>query len=707
MSVQAVIFSGGEGLVMLVRAVFMFGLAAAFLMAIACSGSCAPGEVVGAVYHSDTPFPEFMHLWQEGWSLKDANGEKLLYSKTHMSLGGYVFVYFRNTGAETLKVTDLLVQGIKLSEGIGVTETTARVEDKFGASVLLSKLPKEKTDALKTAGQPVWWKAEPDVVPPGGLGEIVIRVKRSPAAENLKIGIATGKGAIDAVVPVKKVQPRFTTIAFTPDLKTIYAYALHPKPGAKPSKLLLDDKDVTASSEIASDKSLGVSPIVIKLPRPLAWTSYHTFRAVYPDGSSAIAGIRAWGRDMVYGMWGASLSGADSSEQAAKRYLTDWATHNINCSMGMVSGPGRDYYQSDEGWAWTESIGIGRMTTWDTNGKTKPVMFFLQDEPDAHDFGTGALPATERLGSLGQWLVGWQQCLREHEPATPILLNIDNTYKPENWYMYHQLADIPCVDPYYPEQLDYVYRSNPGNLAAHLKPTYVLGVSTISQSSCRPKPLHVLLCSTKYLDGKGFEGRYPTPEEKRMEVYYAISSGAKSLSYWWFSPDSFCRGVGSDDAAAQALWKEIGLLGAEVRTAGSVITRSSPVSLPVKASTNLMARTCIAGTDTVELFLVNDDVACDRIGTVVKPVEKASATVDIPTWLTPADTFEVTYEGLSDVQWKRDGSKVLLDLGTVTVGRFVMITSDAGLRGRLQKEYDSKFAANVAKLLRRLPFRLP
>ncbi|HET6456725.1 MAG TPA: hypothetical protein VFI02_20170, partial [Armatimonadota bacterium] len=125
------------------------------------------GEVIGVVYDADTPFPEFMHLWQEGWSLKDANGERLLYSKTHLSFGGYVFVYFRNTGSDPVTVTDLLVQGIKLSEGIGVAETTTRAEDKFGASVLLSKLPKEKMDVLKTAGQPVWWKAELAVVPPG------------------------------------------------------------------------------------------------------------------------------------------------------------------------------------------------------------------------------------------------------------------------------------------------------------------------------------------------------------------------------------------------------------------------------------------------------------------------------------------------------------------------------------------------------------
>lgn len=670
------------------------------LAIIGCIGgpaSSASSNIVGAAYHADIPFPQFMPLWQEGWSLKDANGDRLIYARPDMPLGGYVFIYFKNAGAGPVKVTDLTLQGIKLSEGIGVTEKPERAEDKFGSSVLLSKLPKDKIELLKSAGWPVWWKPDPREVPAGGIGEIVVRMKRNPAVEKLDFGIVTDKGVINAVVAAKQIQPRFATIAFTPDLKTVYLYARHPKTGMKPARVFLDEKDVTQSSEIASDQSLDLSPIVIKLSSPLEWMSYHNFRASYPDGSSAIAGIRAFGRDMVYGMWGASLHSFGTSEESAKKYLTDWALHNINCSMGMVSGPGRDYYQSDEGWAWTESIGIGRMTTWDT-GKNKPVMFFLQDEPDAHDFGTSALQPTDRLGSLAQWLVGWAECLRKHEPATPILLNIDNTYKPENWYMYHQLADVPCIDPYYPEQLDQVYMNNPGTLPAHSKPTYVYATSTISQSACQPKPLHVLLCSTKYYDPKGYEGRFPTPEEKRMEAYYTIAAGAKTISYWWFSPDRYCRGVGADDPAAGALWKEIGLLGAELRTAGPIITRGCPASLPIKASPKLWVRTLVSGTDTAELIVVNDDVLCDRVGTVVKPVERASVTVDVPSWIAPKDVFEVTYQGLKDVTWKCAGSKLTLDLGTVNVSRFVLITSDAGLRARLQAAYDKLFAENVKKL---------
>ena len=669
------------------------------LLALCCTLTetpAAPSAETGAAYFSDKPFPQFMYLWQEGWRLKDSEGNKLIYARPDMPLGGYAFVYYRNTGKEAVKITDLMIEGIKLSEGLGVTHKPRSLEERYGSSILLSKLPKDQIELLKSAGAPVWWKAEPQELAPGAIGEIVVRLRRDPQIEKLNIGIVTDEGVIEAVVQTSQQQPRFTTISFTPELDTVYLYASHPMCGMKPTKIFLDGKDVTQISSVVSDDSLDTAPIVIKLSKPLDWMSYHNFKAMYPDGSAAVAGIRAWGREMVYGMWGASL-GRGEDEEVGRRYLTDWAEHNINVHMGMPSGAGTDFFRSDEGWEFCESIGIDRMTRWIVEGR-QPAFFFLMDEPDAHDAGTDEVRATERLGSLGQHLVTWADVLRRHGPDTPILLNIDNTYKPENWYMYHQLPDIPCIDPYYPEQLDYVYRTEPGKLSAHTKPTYVYAVSAISQSSGQPKPLHAILCSTKYFDAQGYEGRFPTPEEKRMEVYYAIAAGAKGLSYWWFSPDRYCRGCGEDDPDARALWKEIGLLGAEVRTAGPIITRSCPATLEMKATPRLWVRSLLSGLDTVAIIVVNDDVACDRAGTVFKPVEQAAVTVTLPSWIKARDVLEITYDGIKDVQWKDIGSQVSLDLGSVELTRFILITSDAELRNRLQALYETDYAHNVASL---------
>ena len=673
----------------------------------------AAPQVVGTSYFADTPFPQFMDMWHEGWSLKDDQGNKLIYARPDMPLGGYLFVYYKNTGQQEIKLTDVMLEGVKLSEGLGVTEKPEKAEVQYGASVLLSKLPKAQTDLLESAGRPLWWKVDPLVLSAGAIGKVVIRLKRDPKPGAVKVGLVSEQGTTEATVEVGKKQPRFATIAFATDLKHVYLYARHPRgAGIKPNRILLDGKDVTKSCRIVSDPTLGLVPVVLTLPQPLGWMSYHHFTASYRDGTAAMAGIRAWAPDFVYGMWGASLKGGDTSEALAKRYLTDWAEHNVNCHMGMSSGPAHDYFSSDEGWDLTERLGIGRMITWPKPGR-RPVFFFLMDEPDAHDAATRELKAADRLGSLAQYLVTWVDVLRKRGPETPGLLNIDNTYMPENWYVYHQLPDIPCIDPYFPEQLDYAFNGHPEGLPLAEKAcSYVWAVSSISQSSCQPKPLHVILCSTKYYSqDRTYEGRFPTPEEECLQMHYAIAAGAKSISHWWFSPDTYCRGTGADDPAARALWNEIGLLGAQMRTAGPLITRSCPVPMNLTTTPGLWARALLSGDDTLLIVVANDTIISKREGTEVKPLEMAKVTFPIPYWMIRGDEFEITPEGIKDVvpeleaghetrtgRWVPGTAVFTFDLGTVEVARLLVLSSNRKLRGKLEKLYQEKFAANVAKL---------
>jgi hypothetical protein len=157
-------------------------------------------------------------------------------------------------------------------------------------------------------------------------------------------------------------------------------------------------------------------------------------------------------------------------------------------------------------------------------------------------------------------------------------------------------------------------------------------------------------------------------------------------------------GVG-DRPDAVVLWKAIGLLAAEVRTAGPVITRSCPARVSVKAHPRLWIRTLLAGLDTVMLIVVNDNCAVDRCGTAIFPVEAASVTVLPPAWLQPRDVFEITYAGTRPVPWTQADREIAIDLGTVSSTRLVLISTDENLRPGREVLYRSRFAATVAKLL--------
>lgn len=658
-------------------------------------GASCFAQVAGSCFLPDAPYPrEFRAMWWESWAAQEKMESSRARDLAEPVGGGYAFVYYRNNFGQPLKVIDLALEGVSLSEAIA--DLGSEAGGRKGASLYKSKLSSSKMQKMTAAGEPVWWKPEPASVEPGGWGEIVLRLRRVPKTASISLTIVTDRGAISARVAAGKSVPSFAGISFSPDLATVYLYPEHPSAGARPAKILLDGKDVTGSCVIASDKALRIAPVVLRLGKPLELMSYHNFAATYADGSAARAGIRAWGRDLLYGMWGAQLYG-DDSEQVAKGFLNDYVKHNINICMGMVSGKGSDYYHGKEGWDYCARIGLGRMTDYPSeHGKSE--LIFLYDEPDAHDYSFSEIPAHQRLGTLGKDLVKWAEVLRRKAPDTPILLNIDNSYKPDNWYMYHQLSDIPCLDPYYQGEIDLVYERRPGNMSVHYKPTYVYAATSISQSSARPKPLHVILCSTRYVDKDGKGGRYPTPEEARIMAYYAVAAGAKGLSWWWFSQDSQCMGTGANDPAAKALWNEIGIIGAEVRTAGPLITASCPVPAKIEASRWLWTRALLCGVDTLAVVVTNDNILSDRVGTVYKPVENARVSLKLPAWLRPRDCFEISEDGVADVKWKASPNGFGLELGTVNLSRMIIVTSDAGLRQRLRNIYESRFAASAREL---------
>ncbi|UCD27522.1 MAG: hypothetical protein JSV03_10410, partial [Planctomycetota bacterium] len=649
----------------------------------------------------DVEFPEFAPLWREGWSWTDESGMKVRYGYKGMPLGAYVFAYFKNTGENGIQVQDVLFNGISLAKGIAPEcEVKVKGDEKYPSSLKFSKLPKDQIDKLIEAGEPVWWKVEPMTVSPGSIAEVTIRLRRNPKVDTLQVGLPINEGKwLQADIRTSRRQPRFFSINFSPALDKVFAYLRHHSgTGVAPEKVFVDGKDVTERCTIVSDSSVDTVPVVIELDKPLSEGSYHFFQADYDDGSTALAGIGAWQLGMVYGMWGCNTRG-ESPEDIARRFLTDMAEHNINVHMSHCGGPGNSYMNSEEGLKLLQSLGMRQMLTW-VNPKRDPVFYFLTDEPDAADFMSRMLEPSRRLGSLGQWLVERCKLFRRHDQANaPILLNVDNTFKPENWYMYAQLADIPCADPYYQEAVQSVWSADPTNIGAYVKPTYVYAVGTIYQSAAAPDPMHLILHTCRFdFKPEEFPYRGPTPEEKRVEVYYALAAGTKAISYWWYSPNNRYHGCGGDNPEMVALWTEIGLMGAELRTAAPLITLGCPADIPLKAPRLLWVRSLLAGADSIVVLVVNDNMASDRLGTVVKPQQNAFVKINIPSWIEPGSVFEINYDGTKDINWKVADSGVHLELGTVDLTRLIVISQDSGLRKRIQRDYDLQFASNVRKL---------
>ncbi len=679
---------------------FCAGLVACAAMAgLPGAAGAETGDAIHAVYRADVKFPEFSPLWREGWSWKDESGERVRYGGPEMPLGGYLFAYFRNSSSEPLKLQDVSLNGVSLAQGVAILGTPKnRGIDKYPASIRFSKLPKDQIQRLEDAGTPVWWKVEPMIVPPGGMGEITVRLRRDPKVEQLTIGVPVGAKPVEVHAKTAQRQPQFFSISFSARLDTAYAYLRHPAgKGLAPQSILVDGRDVTRQSRMLADPRVDTAAVIVQLPKPLERGSYHFFQANYADGSTAMAGIGAWQLGFLYGMWGCDTGGG-TPQQVGPRFLKDLLVHNINLHMSHCPGAANDFINSEEGARMLANMGIQRMQDW-INADHPPAFYFLTDEPDAADFNTTQLEPQDRLGSLAQWLVDRCQLFRRKDKsAVPLLLNIDNTFKPENWYMYAQLPDIPCADPYYQEAVQSVWSADPTNMGAYLKPTYVYAVGSIYQSAGAPDPMHLILHTCKFDFGpKEFPYRGPTPEEKRVEVYYSLAAGAKQISYWWYCQSDRYHGVGAKDL--ESLWTEIGLVGAEAGTVGALIATGCPAAVPIKSAPTVWCRALLSGEDTMILLVVNDNMASDRLGTVVKPHEKTRIALNPPSWLgnTP-QVFEVSSDGVQEVNSTKSGDGLALDLGTLNVTRMVVLTSNPKLRDKLQQEYQTRFAENVQKL---------
>jgi hypothetical protein len=654
-------------------------------------------ELLGSAWRADVPFPEFAKFWTDStladWETREAAGKA-------RPLGGYLHLFVRNTGSQPVRIEDVLFEGMSLKRAIAFSDQRKFKRVARAASIYFSDLPVSDRDRLIIQGEPVWWKAEPSSVPPSGAAEVVIRLRRAPAEGAVELVVRSTAGAVEVSVPIKE-SPCLDGISFSSKLDTAYVYTRHPRPGQKPSKLLMDGVDITADSQIGYDPALSLTPIVYKLKSPVERGSFHSFQAVYSDGSQAIGGVRAWGDELMYGVWG-SRPGKETEIEIGRSYVKEIAEHNMNTQMEMIGSEAvRAFMLSEEGRELMRSLGIGRVVGDPGKARTTPAAYYIADEPDTADYRVQGVPVQSKIGSIAQGLIARAEELRKADPLTPNMLNVDMTFKPDNWYTYGQLPDMYAADPYYQTRLAQAYLEKPALLPLFTKATFVYAVGSVCQSACAPNPLHLILnCTRVQKQGRMF--RFGTPEEKRIEVYYALGAGAKGLSYWWFTPIApdakGSHGCGGSEPEAKALWREIGLLGAEVRTIGDLMTMGCPASIPVVAPDKLWVRSLASGLDTLVLLCVNDDYLNDRKGTVIKPLEEVEATVTLPAWLDAKQVFEVTYKGMQDMQWERSGSRVNVRLGTLNVTRLIIITTDPGLRERLQKGYESRFAANVTKL---------
>jgi len=643
--------------------------------------------VLGVQYQKDNPYSQYLCFWHDR--------QYPTYCGVDV-VGANVHVYLRNDGASSVTVNDVTLAGYSLKTVI--RHKTIGKHEPNSIYFYWDNPPRMILDA----GEPVWYRADPTTIRPGAVAQVVVRLRFVPVTQSVSVGVVTSAGTVSATIPIKAAAPQLASVGFSTDLRTVYLHWRRSGAGgAAPATILMDGSDVTASAITVGDPDVNFGASVLQLDEPLTAMSYHVFQGVYADGQTASASLRAWANPFVYGTWGAKPT-ADGDDAAAQDWIDDATNHGVNALVhNMASGGLADYMGTSAGRQYAADRGYGFVTSgpgqWSV---TKPLMWFLDDEPDVAESnvrcGTGLnLPCGEghNVGVLATGLIAHGEALRASSPLSPTTINMDGGYKPSNFYTYGQVADVLMVDSYYQKRLLDSYWYYPQRIPLHKKATSIYATALAATTAAEPNPFHMLLYSNKYRDpDTGNVWPFPTPGSKRIEVYYSLAGGAKGMGYWWYLVPN---GLGAGGAGASALWKEIGLLGNEIKTAAPLLVTSHPVSMTLQGSPGVWARALAVGVDTMILMVVNDQYYNDPAGIHYTPVSNAAVAATLPSWLQSPTAFEISTSGLSDVSSQLSGNQLRLNLGTLDLTRMIVLTSNPELKATLQQRYDQEVAPGV------------
>jgi len=662
--------------------VLIHGLMVVLTAVLTSASADAAISVLGTQYQPDQYFPEFNCYW---------NASAYPGPCRTPILGATIHLYVKNTGASAVTINDAMLGPYSLKTIIKKSTRGNINPDEQNSIYFYWDDPPADVIAM---GEPVWYRFDPPTIPAGGVAQVAVRLRYVPTTPIVVLGVVTSAGTVSRNVVIEADAPQLVSIGYSDDLKKVYLHWRR-NGGAVPASVWLDGTEVTASTTTVGDTNINFGASVVSLASPLPFFSYHVYQGVFADRKTATASQRAWTNKFIYATYSAFGDYAPAQWVAE---ASDHGFNNVQMNLGIMGS----YLGTVSGRADCQAHGYG-YTILD-KGKLNPMdpdMFFLNDEPDAEEnnqsrthCGTGLrIPcdSDHYIGTLVIKTVAYGETeLRSRRPNVPFTVNLDGGLEPESFFTWGPAVDILQTDNYYEVRLKDSYLSYPNRIPLFRKATFSYAVARTACAGAEPNPSNHLLYSTKQPKGPW---PYPTPVSKRFEAYYSLAGGSKGMGYWWLNPPN---GLNSSQACAP-LWKEMGLVGNEIKTARPLIVKSTPVDLTVVPNQRtIWARGLVSGIDTLLLYVVNDNYFSDIAGCHYTSVANAAVTVILPSWMQASPTaFEITAGGLRDVATQLKGSQLQVNLGTLDLTRMIVLTTDPHLRVEIQQRYDEEVKPRV------------
>ena len=586
-------------------------------------------EVLSAYYMPD-PAPPAASQAVEGRQKKQAvglvfAGMQRLY-KEHADFGGIRMV-MRNNGAVPVRIGAVTLNGQPIDD--------SNVDF--------------KTSAWDARGV-VWYRVKPRSVEPGQCAQLYIRFRRRPEGEQADIAVALENG--DPVrVNVPYVDPGLSVDYVTTDksMNRLYVYA-RSGPDATPGKLVsvtLDGKPLQAAKFYGADFAAGVSLAVVQLPKAMVSGAYHVV-GVETDGGRR---VDAQFRTLPF----------------------TYPRSSIHVPINMCG----EMHMNVKMW-YPESLAeclkydVDSATSGSPFEQHERVRFILgPDEPDAHDNRGGGYATG--LGYNARELAhgGRQELIDRFAPQAAWWLIMNGTTRPLNWYVYGQLANIACFDPYPVTFYN----------ADH---AYVRESLMLARLAGAPSRMFGCMEAFGWGSGQGVPdgARGPLPAEYRQNIVQAIGCGMKGLTSW-----TYAAGAGGWERS-EPCKQEIIKLNRLIEHIEGDLLLGTPIDIassdaglvPTGVAGNeswpkqrVWVGSVLCGPDTIVLTAANHIPARRPDLPTIEPARDVTITVNLPAFLQDVTAEEVTEDGFTPVACNVAGGKAILKLDAIESGRVFVL----------------------------------
>ena len=538
--------------------------------------------------------------------------------------------------------------------------------------------------------QAIWWRLNPWQLEKGQEGEVAICLRRRLVEPTtFTIGLSNGAEILPVIEPGDPPL-RIGSVGFATDLERVYLYVEKLSTNAPlPGQIYLDghrlDSDVTWLSR---DYVGGVIVAVLNPQSLLRRGEFHTFRVVTGEHVGA-ATLRAFTGLARFGVYGVPERLAAYAGNGLDNY-----SHFKEMTKGML----------DHG----QRLGIkivghlnGGSLPEGTTGHPALYAWHGLDEPDAHDHSAGKdRPVALRLGTLARKVIGAAQRHAAADPATPTMLTLNNTFLPQNYFVYGQVADITNSDLYpivqsrsvreVPERIDMLKRASAPRFLMY---TYQCMWQELSNPD-GPKQFMGLDALREAQDvelydrqrHRGF-GRAPAAGEVRRMMLYGVGCGARALLGF---TDSVHRAPGwvlSHGAwVLPEVWEVMGRTSRSLRLVAPLVEISHPMLWARGGGEDLWVRTLVAGNDAALVIVVNEDYISAKTFTQTPATNVKVTFRDLP-WMKGHAIWKVSDGRFVTVLATRSTGALSWTVPKITDAEVYLVADDLTLAARLEERF--------------------